>query len=77
MLLSEADGELKLISAYEPTAQLTALAKIVGSPAVWLMEEGVYIAFELVQSRFRNETFETVESAKAQQKPLIPTNAEY
>lgn len=34
----EADGELKLISAYEPTAQLTALAKIVGSPAVWLME---------------------------------------
>ncbi len=34
----EADGELKLISAYEPSAQLTALAKIVGSPAVWLME---------------------------------------
>lgn len=34
----EADGELKLISAYEPMTQLNALAKIVGSREVWLME---------------------------------------
>ena len=33
----ERDGELKLISAYEPSSQLETLAKIVHSPKVWLM----------------------------------------
>lgn len=39
--------------------------------SVWLMEDGVYTTFELVQSRFRNETFETVKSAKVQQKRIV------
>ena len=38
---------------------------------VWLIEDGVYIAFELVESRFRSETFENVKSAKAQQKQIV------
>lgn len=33
----ERDGELKLISAYEPSAQIETLAKIIHSPKVWLM----------------------------------------
>lgn len=34
----ERDGELKLISAYEPQSQLHALAEMVHSPQVWLMK---------------------------------------
>lgn len=35
----EGDGELKLISAYEPQAQLMALGKIISSPKVWVQQE--------------------------------------
>lgn len=35
----ESTSELKLLSAYEPEAQLKALAEILSSPSVWLIEE--------------------------------------
>ena len=39
--------------------------------SVWLMEEGTYTEFELVEGRFRNQTFGNVKSAKAQQKQIV------
>ena len=39
--------------------------------SVWLIENGIYTQFELVEGRFRNETIKSVESAKAQQKRLV------
>ena len=35
------------------------------------MEDGIYTEFELVESRFRNETFENVKTTKAHQRQLV------
>lgn len=47
----EQHNELKLISAYEPEAQIKALANILSSPKVWLQRGGEAEAVELATQR--------------------------
>lgn len=47
----ESDGELKIISAYEPQAQLDALAEIISSRQVWLMKGCVRQNVDLLTER--------------------------
>ena len=47
----ESENELKLISAYEPKAQIEALAEILSSKKVWLVENGVPQSVNLVTDR--------------------------
>lgn len=47
----ERDGELKLVSAYEPTEQLQALANIVGASDVWIVEGCTRRSIDLITDR--------------------------
>lgn len=47
----ESRSELKLLSAYEPEKQLKALAEILSSPRVWLVEGGDIQGVELTTDR--------------------------
>ena len=47
----EGDNELKLISAYEPQAQITALAGILSAQRLWLVEGGVPQKVNLLTDR--------------------------
>lgn len=47
----EADNELKLISAYEPQAQIKALAGILSAERLWLVEGGVPQKVNLLTDR--------------------------
>lgn len=55
----EAEGELKLISAYEPEAQIEALSEIVASPRVWLVSgcelQGVELKTERIITASDNQ----------------------
>jgi hypothetical protein len=47
----EGDNELKLISAYEPQAQIEALAGILSAQRLWLVEGGVPQKVNLLTDR--------------------------
>lgn len=47
----ESENELKLISAYEPQAQIEALARILFSPKLWLVEDGKPQSVNLLTDR--------------------------
>lgn len=47
----ESENELKLISAYEPKAQIEALGTIISSQKVWLVEGGVPQSVNLLTDR--------------------------
>lgn len=47
----ESENELKLISAYEPAAQIKALANILSSKRVWLVEGGKLQSVNLLTDR--------------------------
>lgn len=47
----ESENELKLISAYEPQAQIEALARILFSPKLWLVEGGKPQSVNLLTDR--------------------------
>ncbi len=47
----ERENELKLISAYEPVAQIRALAEILGSMKVWLVEGSALQSVNLLTDR--------------------------
>lgn len=47
----ESENELKLISAYEPKAQIEALTQILSSQKVWLVEGGVLQSVNLLTDR--------------------------
>jgi hypothetical protein len=47
----EGDNELKLISAYEPQAQIKALAGILSAQRLWLVEGGVPQKVNLLTDR--------------------------
>ena len=38
---------------------------------IWLIEDGTYTAFELIESRFMNASIEEVDDAKSHQRDLI------
>ena len=47
----ESENELKLISAYEPKAQIEALGRILSSPKLWLVEGGKPQSVNLLTDR--------------------------
>lgn len=43
---------------------------------IWLLENGSYIRFELIESRYRNKNLEEVESIKTGQKAVVKAFAQ-